>query len=150
MTAKPNPLATEHLPFFITAPGEADVLYHVALWFLVFMAVISGIVFFRIQSFPKRMARRGKKVQAELVAVLCLTSLLFTDLYLWFAALLLAHIDIPDYSTPFNRMAAAVEKVRNRKRRRTAGVSRKASNTIASPAVPDIEKPVAELSRVQA
>jgi hypothetical protein len=114
MTAQPNPLATEHLPFFFTAPGETDVLYHVALWFLVFSAVLFGVIFFRIQSLPDRMASRGKKVQAELIAVLCLTSLLFTEPLLWIAALLLAYFDLPDYLTPFKRMAAAVERMRNR------------------------------------
>jgi hypothetical protein len=55
-----------------------------------------------------------KKIQFEIVAVLCLISL-FTHIHLfWVAALLLALIDLPDFISPLRRMAGALEKISDR------------------------------------
>lgn len=52
-----------------------------------------------------------KKLQFEVVAVLGLLSL-FTHVHLfWVAGLLLALIDLPDFTTPLRRMAGALEKL---------------------------------------
>ncbi len=52
-----------------------------------------------------------KKLQFEVVAVLGLLSL-FTHVHLfWVAGLLLALIDLPDFTTPLKRMAGALEKL---------------------------------------
>ncbi len=52
-----------------------------------------------------------KKLQFEVVAVLGLLSL-FTHIHLfWVAGLLLALIDLPDFTTPLKRMASALEKL---------------------------------------
>ena len=50
-----NPLATDHLPMFITAPGQTDVLM-VVMW-MVFIAAIlgAGVFFFWLHSLPERM-----------------------------------------------------------------------------------------------
>ena len=109
MSATPNPIATEHLPFFITAPGETDVLYNVTLLIVIGSIVLTGVIFLTIHSLPERMAHKSKKIQFDIVAVLCLLALLTHENVLWVAALLLAYIDIPDFSTPFRRIATAVE-----------------------------------------
>src|SRR5215831_419543 len=111
MTEPLHPAATQHLPSFITAPGETD-------WLMVIMAVILalavlmfGILFFRLHSLPERMAHRSQKLQFEIVAVLCLISL-FTHMHIfWIAGLLLALIDLPDFGTPLGRIAGSVEKI---------------------------------------
>jgi hypothetical protein len=57
------------------------------------------------------MAHKGHKLQFEIVAVLGLLAL-FTHVHLfWVAGLLLALIDIPDFSGTFTRMAGALEKL---------------------------------------
>jgi hypothetical protein len=53
-----------------------------------------------IHSLPERMAHKSKKIQLDLIAVLCLLALLLHEHIFWFAALILAFIDIPDFSTP--------------------------------------------------
>ena len=105
----PNPVATKYLPFFITAPGETDVLYNVTLLIVIGSIVLTGVIFLTIHSLPERMAHKSKKIQFDIVAVLCLLALLTHENVLWVAALLLAYIDIPDFSTPFGRIATAVE-----------------------------------------
>src|SRR5215468_130392 len=106
-----HPAAIQHLPSFITAPGETD-------WLMVLMAIILalavmmfGILFFRLHSLPERMAHRSQKLQFEIVAVLCLISL-FTHMHIfWIAGLLLALIDLPDFGNPLRRIATSAEKI---------------------------------------
>jgi len=111
MAADRHPIATHHLPGFITSPGETDVLM-VVMAFILLAAVLGfGILFLRLHSLPERMAHRTHKIQFEIVAVLCLIAL-FTHLHIfWIAALLLAMIDLPDFGTSLSRIAGAAEKV---------------------------------------
>jgi multisubunit Na+/H+ antiporter MnhF subunit len=109
MAASQNPLAPEHLPFFITAPGQTDVLLHIAAWFVLLCVIGLGVIFLTIHSLPERVAHRTKKIQLDIVAVLCLLALLTNEHIFWFAALLLAFIDLPDFLTPVMRIASAVE-----------------------------------------
>src|SRR5215475_3917014 len=106
-----HPEASHHLPSFITAPGETDVLMVVMAVILVLAVLGFGILFLRIHSLPERMAHRGHKLQFEIVAVLCLVAL-FTHMHIfWLAGLLLALIDLPDFGTPLNRIAGSAEKM---------------------------------------
>jgi hypothetical protein len=107
--AATNPIATDHLPFFITAPGDTDVLYNIMVVFVIAVIVLTGVVFLTIHSLPERMAHKSKKIQLDLIAVLCLLALLLHEHIFWFAALILAFIDIPDFLTPVTRIATSVE-----------------------------------------
>jgi multisubunit Na+/H+ antiporter MnhF subunit len=111
MTASANPIATHHLPFFITAPGDTDVLYNITVVLVIGSIVLLGVVFLTIHSLPERIAHKSKKVQLDIVAVLCLLALFTNEHVFWVAALLLAYVDIPDFSTPFRRIATAVERM---------------------------------------
>jgi hypothetical protein len=106
-----HPTASHHLPSFITAPGETDVLMVVMAWILALAVLGFGILFLRLHSMPERIAHRGHKLQFEIVAVLCLIAL-FTHMHIfWVAGLLLAMIDLPDFGTPLNRIAGSAEKI---------------------------------------
>jgi hypothetical protein len=111
MTESLHPAASHHLPSFITAPGETDVLMVVLSVILVLAVLMFGSLFFRLHSLPERMAHNSKKLQFEIVAVLCLIAL-FTHIHLfWVAALLLALIDIPDFGGSLSRIAGSTEKL---------------------------------------
>jgi len=106
-----HPKAVEHLPMFITPPGETDVLMVVMVFVLAFSVFAFGVLFFRLHSLPEHIAHRSHKVQMEIVSVLCLISL-FTHMHIfWIIGLLLAFIDIPDFGTPLKRIAGAAEKI---------------------------------------
>src|SRR5690242_10011618 len=106
-----HPKAIEHLPMFITPPGETDVLMVVMAWVLVFSVLAFGVLFFRLHSLPEHIAHKSHKVQMEIVSVLCLISL-FTHMHIfWIIGLILAFIDIPDFGTPLQRIAGGVEKI---------------------------------------
>ena len=111
MTAAPNPIATHNLPFFITAPGDTDVLFNITLLFVVGSIVLTGVIFLTIHSLPERMAHKSKKIQLDIVALLCLLALLTHEHLFWFAAILLAFIDIPDFLPPVKRIASSVESI---------------------------------------
>jgi hypothetical protein len=104
-------MAPHHLPFFITPPGETDVLMVVMGIFLVAAVFWVGTLYWRLHSLPERMAHKSQKLQFEIVAILGLLAL-FTHIHLfWVAALLLALIDLPDFSTPLRSIAGSVEKI---------------------------------------
>jgi len=106
-----NPMAPHHLPFFITAPGETDVL--MVVMGIVLIAAVLGVgnLYLRLHSLPEQMAHKSQKIQFEIVAVLGLLAL-FTHIHLfWIAALLLALVDLPDFGTPLSRIARSVEKI---------------------------------------
>jgi hypothetical protein len=106
-----HPAASAHLPIFITAPGETDVLMVVTSVILAVSVLGFGILFLRLHSLPERMAHKSHKLQFEIVAVLGLISL-FTHMHIfWIAGLLLATIDLPDFGTPLNRIARSAERV---------------------------------------
>jgi hypothetical protein len=106
-----HPAATEHLPSFVTAPGETDVLMVVMVIILVVSVLAFGILFLRLHTLPERIAHRGHKLQFEIVAVLGLLAL-FTHMHIfWVIGLMLALVDLPDFGTPLNRIAGSTEKI---------------------------------------
>ena len=109
MTPSAHELATQHLPIFITAPGDTDVLAWITGIALLLALLIGGNLFLKLHSLPERMAHKSQKLQFEIVAVLCLLAL-FTHIHLfWVAGLLLAFIDLPDFATPLRRIARSTE-----------------------------------------
>ena len=114
MTVTQNPVASDPLPFFITPPGQSDVLFHVVAWFVLLCLIGLGVIFFTIHSLPERIAHKTKKVQLDIVAVLCLLALLTNEHVFWFAALILAFIDLPDFLSPVLRIATAIENIAGR------------------------------------
>ena len=106
-----HPVATPHLPMFITPPGETDVLMVIMAVFLGVSVVGFGVFYFRLHALPEHIAHKGQKVQFELVALLALISL-FTHMHIfWIAGLLLAFIDLPDFSGFLGRIAGSVERM---------------------------------------
>ena len=111
MTDQLHPMTPHHLPFYVARPGETDVLMIVMGIFLILALLGVGNLYLRLHSLPERMAHKSQKLQFELVAVLGLISL-FTHIHIfWIAGLLLALIDLPDFSTPLTRIAGSVEKI---------------------------------------
>ena len=106
-----NPLAPAHLPPFITSPGETDTLMVFVALSLIATILFVGTLFFKLHSMPERMAHRANKVQFEIVAVLGLLSLLTHNHAFWVAGLLLALVQIPDFTSPLGTMARSLERI---------------------------------------
>ena len=95
MTTAIHPEATHHLPFFITPPGETDILMNVMMVFLALVVFLIGILYLRLHALPEHMAHGTQKVQYEIVAVLALISLFTHNHLYWIIGLLLALVQIP-------------------------------------------------------
>ena len=105
--------ASDHLPAFITAPGETGVLMVVMAIILLLFVLMVGVLYFRLHALPERFAH--KKVQFEIVCVLALLAM-FTHMHIfWIAGLLLAMIDFPDFSGLLKRIAESTEKIVDKK-----------------------------------
>ncbi len=106
-----HPGSPGHLPIFITAPGNTDVLMVITAIILVAVVIGFGVLFFWLHSLPERIAHKTHKIQFEIVAVLGLLAL-FTHIHLfWVIGLLLALIDLPDFGGWLGRIATSTETI---------------------------------------
>src|ERR1700710_1999496 len=106
-----HPAAPHHLPAFITAPGDTDILMVVIGIFLVGAVLAVGNFYLHLHTLPERMAHKSQKLQFEIVAVLGLLALFTHNHLFWVIGLLLAMVDLPDFGTPLRRIAGSVEKI---------------------------------------
>lgn len=94
-------MAPEALPFFITGPGQGDILFTAVAIVLILVILGFGAFYFTVQSIPDRMVEGASKTQMQLVSLLGLISLVTMNNAFWVAALLLAAIRLPDFGAPF-------------------------------------------------
>jgi hypothetical protein len=145
-----HPAATEHLPIFITAPGSPDVLMNIMGAFLIGMILLTGVVFFRLHTLPERIAHKSQKLQFEIVAVLGLLSLLTHQHAFWVAGLLLAFVDLPDFSTPIGRIATSLEHMAGKKREPDPGEEPWEDTSVLAPDEPPLKLSVQPQADTQA
>jgi hypothetical protein len=106
-----HPAAPDHLPGFITAPGDTDTLMVVVGIILIAAVLMVGNFYLHLHTMPERMAHKSQKLQFEIVAVLGLLALFTHNHLFWVIGLFLAMIDLPDFSTPLRSIAGSVEKI---------------------------------------
>ncbi len=106
-----NPAATDHLPFFITAPGQTDGLFNVMIVFLIVVVFSAGLIYLRLHALPEHLAHGTSKVQLQIVGVLTLLALFTHNNIFWIGALLLALVQFPNFSAPLASMARSLEKL---------------------------------------
>lgn len=105
-----------HLPWFVAEPGQTDVLLVVMGAFVVLFVLMLGVLMLRLHHLPEHIAQKEQKVQYQLVAVLGLLAMFTHENLFWIAGLLLAMIDLPDFSGPLGRIASSVERIALRRR----------------------------------
>jgi hypothetical protein len=111
MTDSLHPVAIHHLPPFVTAPGETDVLFVVMALFVLLAVIGIGLFYFKLHALPEQLAHRGQKIQFQLVAVLGLLALFTHNHAFWIAGLLLALVPLPDFTTPLGSIARSLERL---------------------------------------
>lgn len=109
-----HPAATDHLPFFVTAPGQTDGLFNAMIVFLIVVVFAVGLIYLRLHALPEHLAHGTSKVQLQLVGVLALLALFTHNHVFWIAALLLAIVQFPNFSSPLASMAQSLEKLAGR------------------------------------
>ena len=60
----------DFLPFFITAPGESDLLFTAVTILLILVVLGFGAMYFTIQAIPDRLVEGTSKAQMQLVGIL--------------------------------------------------------------------------------
>lgn len=111
MTETPNPLAPDHLPWFVAAPGETDVLLVAMAIFLVGIVIVVGILYLNLHHLPERLAHETPRGQILMVSVLALLAMFTHQNIFWIAALLLALVQFPDFSTPIRSIAESLRNI---------------------------------------
>lgn len=114
MAEQAHELAPHHLPFFLPAADGSDPLMTVMLIVLIIGVVLLGTFYLNLHSLPERLAHKHSRMQFELVAVLGLLALFTHNMVFWVAALLLAFVPIPDFSSPLNSIAASLDRIARR------------------------------------
>ena len=112
-----NAAATDHIPWFVTAPDQSDGLMITAAVFLLFLLFAAGTLYLRLHSLPEHMAHKSNKIQLQIVGVLGLIALFTHNHIFWIAALLLALIDLPDFGRPLRSMARSLDRMAPPERR---------------------------------
>ena len=112
-----NPAAPEHLPFYLPGADGSDPLLTITALILIAATLVIGVIYFRLHALPEQLGHH--KLQFEVCAVLALISLFTHEHIYWIIALVLALVDLPDFTTPLTRIAAALE-TRPSTSRRTA------------------------------
>ncbi len=98
----------DHLPFYITGPGESDILFTAVTVALIAIVIGFGALYFTIQAIPDRLAQGTSKAQMQLVGLLGLISLFTLNNLYWIAAILLAAVRIPDFMAPLTDIARSL------------------------------------------
>lgn len=101
--------ALAHAPFFITAPGETDILFVGVVWFVVIAVFLIGAFYLNLHALPERLAHHANHTQLQLIGVLTLLALFTHNNIFWVAALVLAVIQFPDFVSPVQTMANALK-----------------------------------------
>lgn len=139
-----HPVASAHLPFFITAPGQTDMLLNIVVVFLILMILLTGVIYLRLHALPDRMMHGRNAAQYQIVAVLALISLLSQNHVFWIAALLLAMIDVPSLFSPLSSMASSLARIsRNVSQSHASEVAAEAAAPAPAPVVPIVDTPPA-------
>ena len=108
-TNTPHSMATEHLPMFIAGPGETDVFFIVVVVIAILVTMLFGALYFTLHALPEKMAHKVNSTQILLIGVLSLVALFMHNNYFFIAALLLAAVRLPDWTTPLNSIAISLE-----------------------------------------
>jgi len=109
MTSTTHPLAPDHLPFFITPPGETDTMMINVAIFLVGGILLAGVLYLTLHSLPERIAHKRNAMQLQLIAVLAVLALFTHNNLFWLLALLLAIVELPDIMGPLRSIARSLE-----------------------------------------
>ena len=104
-------LAPHHLPPFITPPGSSDFLFNVIVISLVVIVLVVGNFYFKLHSLPEKMAEHANSTQLQLIGVMALLALFTHNHIFWVGALLLAAVQLPNFSEPLNSIAQSLREL---------------------------------------
>lgn len=109
-----HPMATSHIPTYVTAADGSDYLFTVMVFFTLGLIFLLGVGYFTLHALPERMAHKSNHSQFQLVGILALLALFTHNNLFWIIAVLVAGLKLPDYLGPIRSMAASLAALANR------------------------------------
>ena len=107
-------LAPHQLPVFLPGPDGSDILFTVVVVMMIVMVIAFGVIYFSLHALPEKIAHGASSTQFQLIGVLALLAMFTHNNLFWVAALLLATVKLPDFTTPLNSISRSLEELKNR------------------------------------
>ena len=126
-------MAPEHLPGFLPGPDGSDPLFTAVVVVIVLLALLGGVLYFKLHAVPEHVAHRRNSGQMQLVAVLAILALLTHNNAFWVAALLFSVIRFPDLMTPIRSIDQSLKVLAGRPEETPAGAEAEAAPPTAAP-----------------
>lgn len=112
-TADLHPMATGHIPHYVTQADGSDYLLTFMFVFTVLVIVLIGVGYFTLHSIPEKIAHESNHPQFQLVGILALLALFTHNGLFWIAAILVAGFQFPDVAAPLRGIADAIRSLGN-------------------------------------
>lgn len=103
-----HPMATGHIPSYVTQADGSDFLFTFMVFFTVGVVVLIGVGYLTLHSVPEKMAHENNHPQFQLVGILALLALFTHNGLFWVAAILVAGFQFPDFAAPLRSIADAI------------------------------------------
>lgn len=107
-TPSAHPMATGHIPSYVTAADGSDFLFTFMVYFTIGLIFLIGIAYFTLHALPERMAHTNNHPQFQLVGILAILALFTHNNIFWIGAILVAGFQIPDLASPLRAIAEAI------------------------------------------
>jgi hypothetical protein len=114
MAEAAHSLAPHHLPVFLPGADGSDILYTFTVVMIIAMVLGFGVIYFTLHALPEKIAHGTSSTQFQLIGVLALLAMFTHNNIFWVAALLLATMKLPDFTTPLNSIARSLEALKDR------------------------------------
>lgn len=111
-TADLHPMATGHIPSYVTQADGSDFLLTFMFIFTVLVIILIGVGYFTLHSIPEKIAHETNHPQFQLVGILALLALFTHNGLFWIAAILVAGFQFPDFAAPLRSIADAIRSLR--------------------------------------
>ena len=102
-------LAPHHLPVFLPGPDGSDILFTITVVSMIALVLVFGVIYFTLHALPEKIAHGTSSTQFQLIGVLALLAMFTHNNMFWVAALLLATVKMPDFTTPLNSISRSLE-----------------------------------------
>ncbi len=107
-------LAPHQLPVFLPGPDGSDFLFTAVVVVMIVVVIGFGVIYFSLHALPEKIAHGASSTQFQLIGVLALLAMFTHNNAFWIAALLLATVKLPDFTTPLNSISRSLEELKNR------------------------------------
>ena len=114
MAEAAHSLAPHHLPVFLPGADGSDILFTATVVMIVAMVLGFGILYFTLHALPEKIAHGTNSTHFQLICVLALLAMFTHNNFFWIAALLLATVKLPDFTTPLNSIAQSLVALKDR------------------------------------